>query len=284
MDPRTWMVLAGWFLSAFIMVWAQLAADAYPDYPPVCRPLQDIGFDVIPSIDVIMNDTTHYWDALADPWILGGFIIAAITLGFFVSNRGRAFRSLFAIWAVIYFFRTLTLWVTASPRLTPAEPFRPDNPLYGALLFMGGVRATAKDFMFSGHAATFTLFANTVARYTNYSWFSLLYWIYCILGILVVISTRQHYTVDVVVGVIIAQLTFWVYHLLFDREYTKWWHPHITIETNKPVQLQYPLTLTDATGKKLVVRNRTESHVLYSARHFSAARYHFFRSIYEFLN
>ena len=174
--------------------------------------------------------------------------------------------------------------VTNQPRLTPNAPYRPNNPLLGAILFLSGVKATATDFMFSGHTATFILFAMTVARYTNYGIFSNLFWIFNAFGILSIILTEQHYTVDIFLGFIIAFLTFLVFHLLFDRKFIKWWRPSIDIETDEPLELHAPFTLIDARGKQIVIESKTKKHVIYSAKHFSKVRYHLFKSIDNFVN
>ena len=245
MDTQTLLVIAGFFIVVVFQNISQQYPDSLPEYPSVCQDLHDVGFKIIPYFGLD-------WKNLADIWIIASLGIAIITF-FFLKRSQLIFRRFFITYGSVFLLRALTVFVTVYPRLpyeTSANFHAPGgNFLWGSLLILSGVRTTAKDMMFSGHTSGFILTASFVGRYCENRVFSVLYWIFNILGAISLIAVREHYTADIVVAVIVTRFVFVNYHLWLDSQYTRMWKPGIEIETKRPIQMVYPLKLIDSTGK-----------------------------------
>jgi len=62
------MVLAGFFIVVLLQNMAQQYPDSQPDYPEECQTLSDLGFDIIPLLDVTSGGID--FSGLADTWII----------------------------------------------------------------------------------------------------------------------------------------------------------------------------------------------------------------------
>lgn len=131
--------------------------------------IRDIGFDVLP-------DLTKY-EMLHD-------ITLIVPLMFLVMNwKSVNQKGYIAFLTMMYFMRAITNMVTQFPR-AKSTPCREANPL-----------SNCNDYMFSGHT-TFNIV-------TSYFLKNGMFPVYPILSSLVTISTRAHYSVDVLMAWII---------------------------------------------------------------------------------
>ncbi len=123
-------------------------------------------------------------------------IVVAILL------TGKGIRLGFCLYA-IYFLHWLFLHATTLPV--------PDN-MVG--LFPEGVFTLAKrdrpDFWFSGHVAN--AFVIALATSKSPRWLKVLAWVFFAFQILLVLSTRTHYTIDVLGALFVA---YTVHHFSF---------------------------------------------------------------------
>lgn len=282
MDSQTWIVISGFLIVLFIQNISQQYPDSVANYPEVCQNLHDVGFKLIPYIG--MN-----WNDIADIWIVVSLVIAAIL--FFTFDRTQLiFRRFFITYSSIFLLRAITVFVTVYPRLpyeTSANFHAPGGSfLWGSLLILSGVRTTAKDMMFSGHTAGFILSASYVGRYSSNIFLKVIYWVFNILGTISLIAAREHYSADIVVAIIVTRFVFANYHLWLDSEYPRFWNPGIMIETQRPIQIVYPMHLQDSTQRRfnvepnLVVTRTTtgkKSIILNTWQYTSWARYRWYR-------
>ena len=240
---QTWIALAFLLGCAFFMAMLQLYVDSLPDYP--MQPLQDVGFSIIPYIG-------DEYRIIADIMVLVAIVVFLAMAPFFLVTPQLAVRRWFLLLGSLFLLRGLVLVGDRYPRVPyKFDKYQPSNPIVGALAIMAGVHSTATDFMYSGHTVNFTLAASFVARYTYYGVFSFFFSVYCVLGVLALIATREHYTTDVVVAFIIAKLAFWVYHLFLDAMYKRFWVSGVELEDTGDVHLTMPVALVDATGQRL---------------------------------
>lgn len=210
-----WLAL-GWFLLG--LAWSALAGvrgDYIPTYPDVCGPLVDLGHQITPNLSGIVF--TRFADIVVlgaiGLWILFGLLIVPRSL---MGKRLMILRRFFWVLGTVYFIRGFTVWVTLIPRVEHATDGIDTslNWFVNFLLVFIQVDQTASDLIFSGHTALLVTVAWFFSYYIPQS--SGLAWIYASLGMYFILSTRHHYTVDILVAFIITSLIFWVYHLLFD--------------------------------------------------------------------
>lgn len=213
------------------MMFMQLYSDSIPDYPGECGTLIDFGFKVFPYFSNIS------W--LADVWVV---VSIAIFIFFALLQRkgGLVLRRFFWLLSIIFLFRALIVPVTRYPGLPiNTNRYRPDNWLAGAILVLVGVHQTATDMLFSGHTANWVLTASMISRYSNYSWYAVVFWIFNLCGIISLLFLREHYLSDILTGFIITKLVFWCYHLFFDSEYMRFWVPglQLVVPSGDPVTI-----------------------------------------------
>ena len=232
------------------MAMVQLYGDSLPNYDKVCGPLRDLGFDVIPQIGADWGGTTDYSN-IADIWIIISYVSFFVITGFMLKRPMLITTRFFWIMSLNFMLRTITIAVTRYPRLPFSSThgnYHPANILWGAILVVSGSRTTQTDMMFSGHTLGFITIASFISRYTNYGIFSIFYWVFNILGILSLISIREHYSADVVVACIVAKFVFWSYHLYLDSQYRRFSVPGI--ELVGEAQFSLPAKLIDSTGNE----------------------------------
>ncbi len=233
------------------MTMAQQYSDARPDYPEGCGPLQDLGFDVIPQLNLRWLTNSDYSN-IADIWIVTSyFLFFFVLVPLFLSDPVLVVTRF--LWCMSYGFivRAATVLSTRYPRLPfKSANYHPSNVLWGSILIVLGVRTTATDMMFSAHTFGWFMTASFVSRYSNYSRWSWLYWAFNLTGVILLLSVREHYTSDVVVGAVFSKLIFWVYHLALDDEYIRFTKPGVELVAPHMTRFALPATLTDALGNQ----------------------------------
>lgn len=185
---------------------------------PMATPLKDLGFMIVPEQAVDSK-----WRPVSDI-LTAGIPVAFMLQSFFMTreNRCRVISSFFRLATVCYFLRMLTVSVTSLPgpaphcRLGSPDYYPPQNwidivtrvgPMYGNYNSCG-------DLIFSGHMAytnsAVLLYLRTLDR--HFPRFSRVRWSVGMLYLFVLaclcISGRKHYTVDVVLGLMISTLVF----------------------------------------------------------------------------
>jgi hypothetical protein len=212
---------------------AQLYSDglqpAYdPPSPPGCpaaSPLDDLGFKILPEARHLVWPTTCFYATIADVWIAATYVTFAFILVPFLTDTPWTCKTRFT-WCLtaVYALRAITLLCTRYPRFPGVNgpyvlPNGYDVP-WGAILIILGVRTTQTDYMFSGHAVGWALTAmffwhyrRRRSRSTVATVVAVVFWAFNVTGMFLLIAVREHYTADVVVGVVVATLVFNVYHL-----------------------------------------------------------------------
>lgn len=238
------------------MSMAQQFSDALPNYAPGCGSLEDFGFNVVPELSSLIWWQQHSngdYSNIADIWITASYVIFLFILVPFALRDPMLALTRF-LWCMSYgfAFRTATVFVTRYPRLPfKGSNYHPSNVLWGAILIVLGVRTTATDMMFSAHTFGWFMTASFVSRYSYYRWWSWVYWLFNLTGVFLLISVREHYTSDVIVGAVVAKLVFWVYHLALDDEYVRFIRPGITLDAPHLTQLALPALVQDSLGKRV---------------------------------
>jgi hypothetical protein len=153
--------------------------------------VEDLGHRVIPSLQLLVGrETAQYVFWLGTLPLELFFVGIALAILF----TGRGIRLGICLY-VAYFLHWLFLPATTLP-----------VPDYSVWRFPEGVftlgKPYEKDFWFSGHTANAVLIA--LAAGGSPPWVRWLAWCLAAFEILLVLSTRTHYTVDVLGGVFVA--------------------------------------------------------------------------------
>ena len=210
------------------------------------KPLPDIGFILIPRIYI--SHLPDVWNAI----IVIGTLLPVIIfhparvkiMRRFAAVQGTCFllRSV-----------TIMATILPNPYDTCVNSSSEDEvPFIEAFKVMLGMRHTCGDVLYSGHAANFTLMALiwqeygrgytsdssrrsvlptrrsgdddilltqiTIPRYSKEWYTSLffpkLFWVIAVIGYFIIIACRFHYTVDVVVGIVVVAKQWGLYHMV----------------------------------------------------------------------
>lgn len=226
----------------------QLYSDSIDDYPVVCQNLTDLGFTLIPKLP-------ESWKHVADILVLvviGSFLTLA-AFGVLYTPQ-LAVRRWMILLGLLYLTRGVAVILTRYPRSPyQTEKYEPANFVIGAFSIMLGLESTATDFMYSGHTVNFILAAEFVSRYTNYGWFSVLFWVVSVFGIVVLIGVGEHYLSDIYMAFVIVKLGFWCYHQFFDSWYKRYWVTGFEVVNTGPGRLSFPLR--DKRGRTIMAKN-----------------------------
>lgn len=158
------------------------------------------------------------------------------------------FRRILCVGTLVYLVRSMLLRLmilpSEYPMCTPVLRQTFAERLYGAFRVSSGLEITCYDFIFSGHTALTTMLAWFWAMYTVYFIFPnkhkssrfiryMVLWIirvfaiaFLSLTVLFLIYSRSHYTLDVILGLIMGTFLFWIWHFLISLYSAMEQHPN----------------------------------------------------------
>ena len=164
-----------------------------------------------------LNQVGSAVNNIGDVWIIVSLVTLFLFIALVLDRPQLTFRRWAWIVGITFLTRATIVGVTRYARtLYVTAPYRPDNWFAGALLTLSRRYATATDFMFSGHTANWFIASWTIARYTYWGWFSLIYFAVNLVGVSTLILTEEHYLADILVGGCISTCIFWLYHAFLD--------------------------------------------------------------------
>lgn len=235
-------LLAFLFLfSNWIFTTASLALthERVPNY----KPLPDVTLDAV---------TTQEWGLDVSEIIIMITVYLCVMVLLFHKHRWILFRRVFLMMGLLYFYRSITMYVTVLPVANPNYPCAPKanytSPvlvakrviqlLSGFGLSINGKHTFCGDYIYSGHTVCLVLAYLVVREYTPRRWW-LLHWCFALLavtGVVMVLIARGHYTVDCIIAYYITTRIFYIYHTLANNASLKesgpsnfferlWWYP-----------------------------------------------------------
>jgi len=153
--------------------------------------VEDLGHRLVPSLELMVGRETAQYVFWLGTLPLELFFVG---IAFAVLFTGRGIRLALCLYAS-YFLHWLFLPATTLPV--------PDHSVWQ---FPQGVftlgKPYEKDFWFSGHTANAMLIA--LATGESATWLRCLAWSLVAFEVLLVLSTRTHYTIDVLGGIFVA--------------------------------------------------------------------------------
>jgi len=150
----------------------------------------------------------------------------------------------------MFAFRGITIGATMLPNPTiGCVPPALSNAGVEALKIMFGLASTCADVFFSGHTTTGTLMAlmwwqysdvvplatfncgqrcKRASEYTGCTPVKAVVWAFAVAGFIVIIWTRFHYSIDVLIGLVLSTVVWRLYHHSIDEIYepshTSWFY------------------------------------------------------------
>ncbi|CEO95249.1 hypothetical protein PBRA_004015 [Plasmodiophora brassicae] len=207
-------LFAGAYVDAVMQSWIDRLHDRHRDLLP------DMGIDALSSFAHLSHD-------LPDVLLVSVTILSLVRV-LLHRRRVTLLRRYAVLQGLILFLRSMTISVTRLPgprgpscrNVMPADL----NPLLGGVLVLTRQILTCGDVMFSGHTSAMVLWAlitNSADRRAGdhlpsrlKSPIRIAIWALVWCGAFVIIATRFHYTVDVIVAVMLTCSMVWLYTAL----------------------------------------------------------------------
>jgi len=242
-----------------------LTHERVPDRPP----LPDIVLD---------NTTYHAWGLAASEIVIIIAIIIASSTVLLHCHRTIVFRRVALIAGLLYMYRGVTMFVTVLPMSDPNYVCAPKlNHTITFLELMsrvvtivtgGGMSFSDNqkycgDFIFSGHTMILLLCFLVVREYSaRHLWYIHLACLTgLVFGVTVLLLSRGHYSIDVLLAYWVTSRVWWTYHTLASSKELRlrgehnhmdniwWWYIFRYFETNvppAPLPRSYELPLPSA--------------------------------------
>ena len=188
-----------------------------------------------PLPDVLLDNLSYL------PWGSRVAEICMMTLGIMWlclclvhKHRMVIMTRMFAMMGTMYLLRCVTIFITAipCPDVNKECDIYPNatvwNRLYRAYLIFSRMgiammgNRTCGDYVFSGHTITLTMCNLFINEYTpkNMKILHVISWCLNIFGMYFILSSRGHYSIDVVIAFYITLQLFNNYHILVDNRVT----------------------------------------------------------------
>ncbi|KAJ1727084.1 hypothetical protein LPJ61_004772 [Coemansia biformis] len=193
--------------------WASTATAETPW--PAQALLQDQVLGHLPVLE-----QTWISDKLVGSSILGGLVGCSLMVS---GWRQRVMLVRRGVWmvAVLYFLRSITISVTTVPPSSPTCRITAPNSIWENIKatpdIIAGNVGQCTDKVFSGHTAILTLMLLFWCRYATHWAFIAVSGTHTAVGILTVLMARYHYTVDVLVGLLLTYFVHHTYYVALDR-------------------------------------------------------------------
>ncbi|CAB3372446.1 Hypothetical predicted protein [Cloeon dipterum] len=211
--------------------------------------------EVGPLPDVVLDhvkENQFGWGLYSSEILIMCSTTATFLVVFFHKHRFIVGRRVFLILCLLYLMRCVTMSVTVLPMANKTYYCSPKANSTSFLLIAGralhllsgfglsinGQHVYCGDYLYSGHTVILVLCYLVIQEYTPRRC-RLLHWLAwsaAVAGMVFILISRAHYTVDVVVAYYVTTRLFWIYHTLANNLELKqsgpnnflgrvWWFP-----------------------------------------------------------
>lgn len=231
------------------------------DKVPPHGPLPDTVLDMFEA---------HSWALIVSEVLI--IVTTGIMLIIIITHQHRfiIFRRLFLMLSLLYFMRSVTMFVTVLPVSSNTYFCSPksQHPSVATILsrsmslFLGmgltlnGHHVYCGDYIYSGHTTILVMSYLMISEYSprRVRWLHWATWAMSLTGVLMVLLSHSHYTVDVIIGYFVTTRLFWMYHTCANNQFLKksirynyltreWWYflfQYFECNVNGPLQpLEY---------------------------------------------
>ncbi|XP_014237769.1 phosphatidylcholine:ceramide cholinephosphotransferase 2-like isoform X2 [Trichogramma pretiosum] len=270
-EPRfpkeKWKTFVGFLFMAMNFIFTTLSLALVHERVPdrsVYGPLPDIVLDNIAAVDKALDVSEYLIMIMSN---------CTVILVIFHKHRFIVARRLFLLMGLLYMMRSITMYVTVlpmasttyvcSPKANNSSPSliagRVAQLISGFGLSINGKHTYCGDFIYSGHTVVLVLSYLIIKEYTPKKCYPL-HWLAGItsfVGVILVLISHGHYTVDVIIAYYITTRLWYIYHTMANNAQLKlngpnnfftrlWWFPiFMYFEKNVngvvPRQYEWPL-------------------------------------------
>ncbi|KAK9764765.1 hypothetical protein K7432_007487 [Basidiobolus ranarum] len=191
------------------MFLVQLLSDQRWTASRIQEPLSDLGFSTVPTL-------TREW--VPDFFVLSLLTVTLSSLMYLARTWLEAIvilRRFVWLTGTLYLLRSVTIIVTTLPCPRDCQPVQIETFrefLWVGLTMMVGLYKTCSDNIFSGHTMIIVSCMTMWSIYGRKKWAIACAYAHGIIGILTIIATRMHYTIDIFLAVL---LTYGLYSFYF---------------------------------------------------------------------
>jgi shingomyelin synthase len=209
--------------------------------------------DIAPLPDILLDNVPYqHWGLDVSEILLMVSTSTAVLVVMLHSHRLIILRRVWLVLGLLYYYRAVTMFVTALPKVDHTYVCSPKvenitakvvfsrvlTIMSGGGLSINGKHIYCGDYIFSGHTMTLTLGYLVIRQYSP-SRFILLHWVSLLtslLGVVFLLLGRGHYTVDVLLAYFVTTRVWWLYHTFAHNQVLKdsgehnsisnvcWWH------------------------------------------------------------
>jgi len=222
--------------------------------------------------DIILDNIKyHKWGLDVSEVFLVTLSWTAFLVAFFHKHRFIVLRRIFFLIGIHYYYRAITMCVTVLPKPDQnyfCSPTLEDENITtnttriifervltlvsGGGLSMNGKHHYCGDYIYSGHTISLITAYLVIKEYSPRKWvlFHRIALVFCIAGIVALLLSRGHYSIDCVIAYWATTRIWWMYHTLAKSEYLKssnnedndlkgmwWWHIFHFFEGRVPAHL-----------------------------------------------
>ncbi|KAJ1356927.1 Phosphatidylcholine:ceramide cholinephosphotransferase 1 [Parelaphostrongylus tenuis] len=214
--------LISFILLAFAAVLNEIVLSFVHERVPEQPPLPDITFSLV----------TYYQNGLKIcEYIMLSSFASVLLLMLFHRHRWIMFRRLMMVGSLLYLMRCVTMIVTQVPVADPnflCSPKFGKNGTFWEIVLRGlkmvagvGLNVSGKDtlcgdYIYSGHTIVLVVSALFIGEYSPRRWrlLHVFYWLVALTGVVFLVISRGHYTLDVILSYFICTRVFWSYHTM----------------------------------------------------------------------
>lgn len=206
-------MVCGMSLTAFSLIFVH---ERVPESPPLP--------------DVLLSRVTHVpWALDVCEYLLLVTLAATYITAFLHRHRWIILRRIFFTVGMLFAYRAVTIFVTALPNPNPTYYCEPKlNQSLSITVVLSRLLRLAKgggfsingnhvycgDYIFSGHTSILTLGYLVIKEYTSRR-LSILHWtswVVSLTGVVFLVLSHGHYTIDIILGYWVTTRLWWMYH------------------------------------------------------------------------
>lgn len=269
-----WKTIVALVILAFNFVLATVSLSMVHDRVPDRNhygPLPDVVLDNIRPLE---------WALDVSEILIMVVVNTCVCLVTFHKHRFIVMRRIFLMMSILYFMRSITMYVTVmpvsnntyycSPKANVTTPQvivkRAFQLISGFGLSINGKHTYCGDYIYSGHTVTLVMGYLIIAEYSPKKFWILhwLAWCASLTGVSMVLLAHGHYTVDVLIAYYVTTRLFWTYHTLANNSLLlkqngnnyigrEWWFfifRYFEKNVRGPIPLQYDCPLPIPWTKK----------------------------------
>lgn len=226
---RLWYSILIFLISTYIMCIANIYTErrwVEVKMKPNVITLPDLGFSLVENYlpFLALDIMKPVPDILNVVVVVIGFIWLYIEPK---RMRLTILRRILVINAILYIGRAFCVIFTLLPSPYTGYENRPkhywfqQNIFYQSIFVLLRIEVTSTDLFYSGHTVSMTLIFLAIKTYSHCSWLKKSIALLILFALISIIGVKFHYTIDVVIALILTTLVWTMYHLALEIKHIR---------------------------------------------------------------